>query len=262
MAEKQYIKLNVDDDGVAVLTIDHPPVNALSTKVLAELSDTLDEIKDDPKVKVVVIAGAGSFAFIAGADINEIMQISDKETGYKLAREGQKIITKLEKLGKPTIAAIHSHCLGGGLELAMACHMRIAGDRAKLGQPEINLGIMPGFGGSQRLPRIVGKAKAIEMILTGDNISAQEAYRIGLVNKVVPQSDVLKVAKDLARRIARKGQIAVRHSLKAILEGYEMPLDEALDFEAKLFGELCETEDMKEGLRAFKEKRQPQFKDR
>ena len=179
-----------------------------------------------------------------------------------VAAEGQVVITSIQRLGKLVIAAINGFCLGGGCELALACHLRVAGEQARLGQPEISLGIIPGFGGTQRLPRVVGKAKAIEMILTGDLINAQEALRIGLVNKVVPAGELLKQTKDLARKIATKGQVAINLCLQAIEEGLTKSLADGLALEAQLFGRIAQTEDMREGLTAFLAIRQPQFKDR
>lgn len=249
-------------DGVLVLTIDHPPVNALSAQALRELDEVLAQAQRNPAVKVVVVTGSGTFAFVAGADVNEIAAIASPAEGERLAAAGQAVITKFEQLGKPTIAAVNGLCLGGGNELIMACHLRIASERARFGQPEINLGIIPGFGGTQRLPRLVGVPKAIELTLTGDLISAQEALQIGLVNKVVPPEDVLKYATDLAKKIAGKGQIAVRLALQATRLALTLPLEEGLAREAVLFGEICKTEDMREGLTAFLQKRQPAFKDR
>jgi len=250
------------EEGIAVVTIDRPPVNALSRQVVEELDRCLEALKTDPAVKVVILTGGGSFAFVAGADIKEIANLRSGQEATAVAAQGQSVIMKLQRLGKPVIAAINGVCLGGGNELAMACHLRIAGDRARFGQPEINLGIIPGFGGTQRLPRLIGKAKAIELTLTGDLMTAQEAHRLGLVNHVVPQDQVMKAAKDLARKIASKGQVAVRLALQAIEEGRGQSLDEGLATEAKLFGQVAETEDCKEGVKAFLEKRQPQFKDR
>ena len=169
---------------------------------------------------------------------------------------------KIQRSSKPVIAAINGVCLGGGLELAMSCHLRITGDRARFGQPEINLGIIPGWGGTQRLPRLIGRAKALEWILTGDVFMAQEALRLGLVNQVVPQDQILKVAKDLARKIASKGMIAITQSLRAIEEGLNKTLEESLKYEAEAFSHVAASEDSKEGVKAFLEKRQPQFKDR
>ncbi len=257
----QVVKVSVEER-IAVVTIDRPPVNALSRQVVEELNRTLEALKTDDAVKVVIVTGGGSLAFVAGADIKEISQLSSGEEAQRVAAQGQAVIMKIQRLGKPVIAAINGVCLGGGNELAMACHLRIAGDRARFGQPEISLGIIPGFGGTQRLPRLIGKAKATELTLTGDLIMAQEAHRLGLVNQVVPQDQVLKTAKDLARKIAAKGAVAVRHALEAIERGCERSLDEGLALEAEAFGKVAATQDAKEGVSAFLEKRQPQFKDR
>ncbi len=256
-----YVRYSIENR-IATLVIENPPVNALSREVMEELDKALDELKDNDEVKVIILAAAGQIAWIAGADINEIEKLNSKEEAYQVVKQAQSIANKLERLGKPSIAAIHSLCLGGGLELALACTFRIAGDRAKFGQPEINLGIIPGMGGTQRLTRLIGRANALRLILTGEQIPAQEAYRIGLVDAVVPGDRVIMVSKDFARRIAQKGLPSIRAALKAVYEGENMTLDEGLDLEAKLFAELCETEDKKEGIKAFKEKRRPVFKDR
>jgi len=258
MSERQFIKMSVEE-GVAVITIDRPPVNALNTQSMGELAAAIDEAAGDADVKVVVITGAGSYAFVAGADVGEIAKISSADEATALAKKGQAVLDKIEALKKPVIAAINSVCLGGGNELAMACHIRIASDRARFGQPEINLGIIPGFGGTQRLARLCGPAKARELVLTGDMINAQEAQRIGLVNKVVPDGEVLKQAKGMAKKIASKGAVAVRLAQQAIGEGLKGSLAEGLAKEAELFGEVAKTEDMKEGVKAFLEKRQPKF---
>jgi len=257
----ELVKVAVEER-VAVLTIDNPKVNALSRQTMEALDAALTAALANEAVKVLVITGAGTFAFIAGADVTEIAQIKNGAHGAEMASQGQAVINRIEQSPKPVIAAINGVCLGGGNELAMACHLRIASDRARFGQPEINLGIIPGFGGTQRLPRLIGKAKATELILTGDLITAQEAHRVGLVNQVVPQDQVLKAAKDLARKIASKGHVAVRLALQAIEEGLEQRLDEGLANEAAAFGTVADTEDCKEGVKAFLEKRRPQFKDR
>ncbi len=252
----------VVEDHVATVTINNPPANALSSAVLAEFEAVVDRIAKDPQVKAVVITGSGNM-FIAGADIKEISAISSGKIGAELTAKGQAIFNKIEQLPKPVIAAINGlFCLGGGLELAMACHIRLAGDRVRLGLPEIDLGIIPGLGGTQRLPRIVGPSKATELILTGDKITAQEAKEIGLVNKVVPDADVLKQAQGLAKKIASKGQVAVRTAMKAIGIAITTPLVEGLKKESELFGSLCETVDMKEGISAFLQKRQPKWQDK
>jgi len=260
-ASGQVIKV-VIEDRVAVLTIDRPPVNALSRHTMEELNQALDTLKADAAVKVVIITGGGSFAFVAGADIKEISELGGGKEAAEVAARGQTVITKIQRLGKPVIAAINGVCLGGGNELAMACHLRVAGDRVRFGQPEITLGIVPGFGGTQRLPRLIGKTKAMELLLTGDLITAQEAHRLGLLNYVVPQDQVMKTAKDLARKIASKGQVAVALTLEVTEQGLERSLDEGLALEAKAFGRVADTEDAKEGVGAFLQKRQPQFKDR
>ncbi len=262
MAEWQYIRSEVTDR-IAVLTIDHPPVNSFNTQVVTELSEAFDQALVDDEVKVIVITGGGTNAFVAGADIPEIKALLDQPGGLRTASEqGQTLFLQIAKATKPIIAAINGFCLGGGLELAMACHMRICSDRARLGQPEINLGIIPGWGGTQRLARLVGKGKAIELILTGDMITAQEAYRMGLVNKVVPAGAVLKEARGLARKIVSKSKLPVAAALRAISGGLQVPIEEGLQIEAEEFGNLADTEDASEGVSAFMEKRRPQFTDR
>ena len=261
MAERQFVKVTIEDR-IAIITIDHAPVNALSQQTMTELSDAVDEIVMDSNVKAAIITGGGQIAFVAGADINEFTTITTAQQSIETAQRGQAVFNKIECSPKPFIAAINGVALGGGMELAMACHMRIIGDRAKIGQPEINLGIIPGWGGTQRLPRIVGKAKAVELILTGDNLTAQEAYRLNLVNKVVPGGEVLKTARDLGKKIAQKGAVTIRAALDAITNGSARPLAEGLAYEANQFAVLFETEDMREGVRAFLEKRQPVFRDR
>jgi enoyl-CoA hydratase/carnithine racemase len=255
------IKLAVEDR-IGTITIDRPPVNALSKQVMQELNKTLEAVTADAAIRVVIITGGGSLAFVAGADIKEISELPSGKEAAEVAALGQSVITKIQRLSKPVIAAINGVCLGGGNELAMACHLRIAGDRVRFGQPEITLGIIPGFGGTQRFPRLIGRAKALELMLTGDLINAQEALRLGLLNYVVPQDQVMKAAKDLARKIAAKGQVAVALILQAVEQGLEQPLDRGLALEAELFGRVAQTEDCKEGVSAFFQKRQPQFKDR
>jgi enoyl-CoA hydratase len=262
MGNWQYIRTEVEDR-VATLTIDHPPVNSFNTEVMGELGEAVDELLADDEVKVIVVTGGGTNAFVAGADIPEIKKLLGQEGGLKTAAEaGHALFTKIERATKPVIAAIDGYCLGGGLELAMACHMRICSDRSRLGQPEINLGITPGWGGTQRLPRHVGRGKAIELILTGDMIRAQEAYSIGLVNKVVPAGAVIKEAHGLARKIADKSKLPVAAALRAIDAGLKVPIEEGLKIETDEFANLQDTEDALEGVSAFLEKRQAEFKDR
>jgi enoyl-CoA hydratase len=265
MADRQYVRYSIEER-VAALVIDHPPVNAFNTQTVTELNEAVDELLADDNVKVIVITGGGQLAFVAGADINEIdgiLKSSDPVANLEAAsKAGQAVFNKIEQSTKPFIAAINGVCLGGGLELAMACHMRIAGDRARLGQPEISLGIIPGWGGTQRLARLVSKGKAIEMILTGDPITAQEAKALGLVNLVAPGDAVMRQATGLARKIASKSKVALSAALRAINTGQDLPLVEGLTSEHKLFASLASSEDAREGVGAFLGKRQPQFKDK
>ena len=264
MADRQFIRYSVEER-VATVVIDHPPANALNKQTLAELDGALDELLANPEVKVVIITGAGQMAFVAGADIGEINDLvkSGNAAGAQAMIEtGQAVYNKIEQSPKPIIAAINGFCLGGGMEMAMACHIRIAGDRVRLGQPEINLGIIPGWGGTQRLPRLVSKGKAIEIILTGDQITAQEAKALGLINIVVPGDAVMRQATGLARKLAAKSAVAVAATLAAIIGGTGLPLLDGLTKEREQFVKLAASEDTREGVSAFLEKRPPQFKDR
>ena len=230
---------------------------------MEELDAAFDEVMANDEVKAILITGAGQF-FVAGADINEIYAVKDKEDEAKAFIErGKDLFSKIEASKKPVIAALNGRfALGGGLELAMACHIRIAEDGLRLGQPEINLGVIPGWGGTQRLPRIVGKGKALEMMLTGDPITAQEAYRIGLVNKVVPTGRVIREATGLARRIIAKSALPIAAIVQAVNEGLERDIQSGLEVETQQFVGLRGSEDMEEGLKAFLEKRKPAFKDK
>jgi enoyl-CoA hydratase len=212
-------------------------------------------------VRVIVLTGAGDRAFIAGADINELA-VQTPVGGREHARAGQALFDRIERLGKPVIAAVNGFALGGGCELAMACTIRLAAETAKFGQPEINLGLIPGYAGSQRLPRLVGRGRALELLLSGAPITAEEAWRIGLVNRVVPAADLGGEARKLAHALAAKAPVAVRYILDAVITGSEMPLAEAQTYEATLFGLVSTTEDMREGTRAFLEKRPAEFKGR
>ena len=260
MADYQYLGVSVEEK-VCTLTISNPPANLLSKAVLSEINGFLDGLAKDPSVKVLILTGAGTF-FIVGADIKEIAGLKGQAEGTEASSLGQMVIGKLEKLPIPTIAAINGHCLGGGNELVMACTIRIANERARFGQPEISLGILPGFGGTQRLPRLIGLSRALELMLTGDMINAKAAEAMGLISRALPEADLMKQAMGLAKKIAGKSRPAIERILRLAREGVSMPLDQALKLEAQLFGELCATEDMKEGLKAFLEKRQPKFKDR
>lgn len=247
-------------DRVATITVNRPDkLNALNETCKTELKDVFTSIKTNPDVDVVILTGAGEKAFIAGADINELSKLNAK-TGKEFAENGQAVFDLIQHLGKPVIAAVNGYALGGGCEIAQACHIRIASENARFGQPEVNLGIIPGYGGTQRLTRLVGAGRATELILTGNQIDAQEALRIGLVNRVVPLAELLTAAQAMAKTIIGKGPIAVQLSLKAINAALEMPLSEGLRVEAALFGESCGTEDFKEGTTAFLEKRKPIFK--
>ncbi|HTM23942.1 MAG TPA: enoyl-CoA hydratase-related protein [Vicinamibacterales bacterium] len=250
------------DAGVAVLTVNRPKVlNALNTQTLDELRRAILDLKHDDAVRAVILTGAGEKAFVAGADINELA-VQSPTGGREHAVRGQHVLDLIEHLGKPVIAAINGYALGGGCELAMACTIRIAADTAKLGQPEINLGILPGYAGTQRLARIVGRGRALEILLTGDQLSAQEAHRLGLVNRVVPAASLMAEARALAATLAAKAPIAVRYILEAVHKGLEMPFPQAQIFEATLFGLVASTDDMREGTKAFLEKRKPDFKGR
>jgi enoyl-CoA hydratase len=244
-------------DAYAVVTLNRPKVmNALNRALFADLDDAFSGLAGDSAVRAIILTGAGEKAFAAGADIGELASLSATE-GQELARRGQAVFRRIETCGKPVIAAIQGFALGGGCELAMACTIRIASERARLGQPEVKLGLLPGYGGTQRLPRLVGKGAALKLLLTGDMVGAEEAFRIGLVDEVVPAEALMSRAETLARAIALQAPLAVAACLRAVDVGYDLPLDAGLDFEASLFGLACSTEDKAEGTRAFLEKRAP-----
>jgi enoyl-CoA hydratase len=260
MAEKHF---HQDMDGsVAVVTIENPPMNQLSSEVLEEMLGVFQKADKDESVRAVVLTGGGRRVFIAGADIKQLSSIESMESAVPMLHKFHQALNYIEAMRKPVIAAINGYCLGGGLETALACHMRVAARKAQLGVPEIKLGIFPGAGGTQRLPRVVGKAKALEMILTGEFVTAEEALRLNLVNQVVEDAQCLEKAKALARVIAEKGRISVVRAMNAVMEGFEKSLLEGIDVEVENFKRVIVTEDAKEGLKAFLEKRLPQFKDR
>ncbi len=248
------------DGNVAILTINRPKVlNALNEETLRELDQAVEQVNQDDEVRVLIITGAGEKAFVAGADIAHMQKLKPLEA-REFARLGQKVFSKIENLPKPVIAAINGFALGGGCELAMACDIRIASDNAKLGQPEVNLGLIAGFGGTQRLTRLVNPGLAKEILFTADMYDAATAQQIGLVNRVVPAGELLEFCKKMAGRIAARGPVAVRLTKEAVNEGLEMDLEKALAHEADLFGVVFSTEDREEGIAAFLEKRKAEFK--
>jgi enoyl-CoA hydratase len=258
--EMEYSNLDVKKDrGLGWIVINRPDkLNALNSDTVKELYTAFMSFRDDPVVKAVLLTGAGEKAFIAGADIGELSQL-DFSAGRDYVLEGQELTKLIENFNKPVIAAINGFALGGGTEIALACHVRIASDNAKMGQPEVKLGLIPGFGGTQRLARLVGKGIAMELILSGKIIGAQEALQMGLVNHVVAHSELSRFCEDLAQEIVDNGPIALECAIKAINEGLDKPLAEGLLLEAELFGKCCATEDSKEGTKAFLEKRKPDF---
>jgi len=258
-----FDNLLLERDGAsAVITINRPKVlNALNTQTIDELRRAILELKQDAAVRAVILTGAGEKSFVAGADINELA-VQSPTGGREHALTGQHVFDLVENMGKPVVAAINGYALGGGCELAMACTLRIAADTAKIGQPEIALGLIPGYAGTQRLPRLVGKGRAMEMILTGAPIGADEAQRIGLVNRVVPAAQLMDEAKKLAAQLGASAPIAMRYIVNAINKGVEMGFAEACQYEATLFGLVASTEDMREGTAAFLEKRKAAFRGR
>jgi enoyl-CoA hydratase len=248
-------------DRIGTITVNRPErLNALSLRTIQELAAVLSEAAEDQGVRVLIVTGAGDKAFVAGADIKELAEMRPV-SGRETALRGQAVFQKLETLGKPSIAAINGFALGGGCELALACSIRLASRTAKLGQPEVKLGIIPGYGGTQRLARLCGKGVAHELCLTGEMISAEEAQRIGLVNHVYEPAELLPAATALARKIAANGRFAVGLAMEAIARGADMPQEEGMAFEAALFGTCCATAEMREGTRAFLEKRAARFDD-
>ena len=254
------LALVLDVDGpIATITINRPKVlNALNAEVVGELQRVVAELQQDDEVRCVILTGAGDRAFVAGADIKELA-VQTPTSGKEHALRGQRVFDAIETMGKPVIAAINGYALGGGCELAMACTLRVAADSAKLGQPEINLGLIPGYAGTQRLVRLVGPTRAMELILTGRQITADEACTIGLVTRVVPAADLMTEVRRLALDLAAKAPIAVRYAIEAITRGRDMPFSHASVHEATLFGLIASTDDMREGTSAFLEKRKPTF---
>ncbi|HEV2103103.1 MAG TPA: enoyl-CoA hydratase-related protein [Candidatus Acidoferrum sp.] len=247
-------------DGIGFITFNRPKVlNALNRKTIEEFQHLLLDARDDASVRVLILTGSGEKAFVAGADINELAQ-QTPVNGKEFSIFGQGVLHLLETMGKPSICAINGFALGGGCELALSCTIRIASKTAKLGQPEVKLGIIPGYGGSQRMARLCGKGVAHELCLTGEMITAEEAQRIGLVNHIYEPAELLPAAEAMAKKIIEKAPLAVKYCMEAIERGVEMPQEEGLFLEATLFGLCCATEDMREGTKAFLEKRPAQFK--
>ncbi len=259
MAELKFIKVETRD-GIGVLTVNRPDkLNALNAETVAELHRALEQLAEDQSVRAVVLTGAGEKSFVAGADIGELAQMTPL-SGIEVSRQGQHAFRFLETMRKPVIAAVNGFALGGGLELALACHFRLASENAKFGLPEVKLGIIPGYGGTVRLPRVVGRGRALELMLTGEMMDAQDAYRMGLVNRVYPQAELLGAAEELAKKIAANGPIAVALAIEAVDNGYHASTEDALRLESNLFGLLAATSDMREGMGAFLEKRKANFK--
>jgi len=253
----EYANIRVEKRAnIAIVTLDRPKVlNALNSETLEEIDAAFADLSTDFNIRVVLLSGAGGRAFAAGADIRELETLSGDE-GRRFASRGQAVFRRIETLGKPVIACIQGFALGGGCELALACTLRLAADDARMGQPEVKLGVIPGYGGSQRLPRLVGRGEGYKLLLSGAIIGAQEALRIGLVDEVVPAADLMTRAEALAVEIAANAPLAVAELLKVVDEGLDLPLGAALEREAERFGRLCDTADKAEGTRAFLEKRQ------
>ena len=258
MADLKYVLVESRGD-VAVVTVNRPDkLNALNAETVNELRAALEQVAHDDAVRTVVLTGSGEKSFVAGADIAELAKMTPLG-GIQVSRQGQDTFRFLETMRKPVIAAVNGFALGGGLELALACHFRVASENAKFGLPEVKLGIIPGYGGTVRLPRVVGRGRALELMLTGEMIDAQEAYRIGLVNHVYPQSELMGAAEQLAKKIAANGPVAVALAIEAVDHGYHASTEDALRLEANLFGLLASTQDMREGMGAFLEKRKANF---
>lgn len=248
------------DDRVTTIVVNRPDkLNALDDAVVAELGEAFEKAGGDPECGVVILTGAGPKAFVAGADIGELAQM-DVVGGKRKSERGQAVLDRIENLGKPVIAMLNGYAFGGGLELALACHLRTMAAETKVGLPEVGLGIFPGYGGTQRLPRVVGRGRALEMILTGDPIDAETALAYGLVNRVAPAAELLDTTLKLAKRLLSRGVLAQGFALEAVLRGTDLPMADGLAIEADLFGICSSTKDMREGLTAFLEKRKPEFR--
>jgi enoyl-CoA hydratase len=259
----EYTNLQYEvQDGIATISINRPDkLNALNEQTVQELADAVRETARDEEVRGIILTGVGQKAFVAGADIAELAKMGPVD-GVQISRLGQQVLREIELSRKPVIAAVNGFALGGGCELALACHLRIASENAKFGLPEVKLGIIPGYGGTLRLPRIVGKGRALELILSAEMIDAQEAHRIGLANRVVPQDQLMDETRKLMQTILRNGPVALALAIECTTRGMEMALDDGLALESNLFGLLAATDDMREGMSAFLEKRRAEFKGR
>jgi enoyl-CoA hydratase len=256
------IQVTREDDGLALVAVNRPDkLNALNAATIQRLDEVLREVRADDAVRAIILTGSGEKAFVAGADIAELATMGPID-GVQVSRDGQETFRLLERMPKPVIAAVNGFALGGGLELALACHIRIASTRAKFGLPEVKLGIIPGYGGTVRLPRLVGRGRALELMLTGDMIDAAEALRIGLVNRVEEPDALLGAARDMARKMVANGPIALAMALEAVDRGMSTTIDDAQILESRLFGLLASTEDMREGMQAFLGKRKAEFRNR
>jgi len=255
----EHVLFAVEEAGIALVTVNRPERrNALSRAAVRELGAAFDRLAEDPSIRAAIVTGAGDTAFVAGADIAEMAALSEAEMG-QYALDGQRAFRRLETAGKPSVAAINGHALGGGLELAMAATVRFAAENARLGQPEVKLGLIPGFGGTGRLPRLVGRGRAIEMLASGEPIDAGEAWRIGLVNAVVPRAELLGRARAWLANVLQNSPLAVRLAMQAVASGLDRGLEEGMQLEAELFGSVAASQDCREGMRAFLEKRAPAF---
>lgn len=261
MSDLRYIRLEWDGDLAVVVVDRQDKLNALNADVIDELGQVFAGLREDEKVRGVLLTGAGEKAFVAGADIGELARMGPVP-GVAISRQGQDVFRAIERFPKPVLAAVGGYALGGGFELAMACHLRVASDTARFGLPEVGLGIIPGYGGTIRLARLVGLGRAVELTLTGEMIGAERAHEIGLVSAVVPRAELTDRAKDFLRKITKNGPVAVRMALECIYGALDSSTQEALDHESALFGLLASTEDMKEGMGAFLEKRKADFKGR
>lgn len=254
--ERDTLLFDVDEKGIAILTINRPEkLNALNKQVLSDLNDALDYIKKSDEIRLLIITGSGEKAFVAGADIKELSTL-DQPSGEQTSSAGQNLFNRIENFSKPVIALVNGYALGGGAELAMACHVRIGTTNAVFGLPEVSLGLIPGYGGTQRLPQLVGKGRAMEMILSGNSIKADKASELGLLNEIYSTEEALNKTKDLAEKILKNSPLAISSAIEAINAGYKT---NGYTKEATLFGQLCETEDFKEGTAAFLEKRKAKF---